>query len=296
MFRTKVIFNPLAHGGEAAGHLEQVKAQLKAAGLNFDLSLTEREGDALRLAREAVGRGFATVVACGGDGVAGETAGALVGSGAVFGMIPLGSGDDLAKSLKVSRDIVKAVEAIRRRRTIRMDAGVVNGRHYFNSLGLGLDGEVIVEKQRIKGLRDLKLYVLATVRALMRYRGQRFSLDFGSGKLWVEALLVEVMNGRSVGGGYLLTPEARIDDGWLDICIIHRLTWLEFFRHIPKSFAGRHTRLKQVVMGRARQVVVESEHPMAAQVDGELWPKREKRYEISILPKAVEAIVGDHTW
>jgi diacylglycerol kinase (ATP) len=156
-----------------------------------------------------------------------------------------------------------------------------------------VDGEVIGEKQKIKGLRDLKLYVLATVRALMRYRGQRFSLDFGSGKLWVEALLVEVMNGRSVGGGYLLTPEARIADGWLDICIIHRLTWLEFFRHIPKSFAGRHTHLKQVVMGRARQVVVESDQPIAVQVDGELLPDRERRYQISIVPGAVEAITGD---
>jgi YegS/Rv2252/BmrU family lipid kinase len=293
MLRTKVIFNPRAHCGEAAGHLEQVKAQLGAAGINFELSLTEREGDADRLAREAVERGFDTVVACGGDGVAGETAGALVGSRAVFGLIPLGSGDDLAKSLGVSRDISRAAEAIRRRRSVRIDAGSVNGRHYFNSLGLGLDGEVIAEKQKIRGLRDLKLYLLATFRALMRYRGQRFSLDFGSGKVWVEALLVEVMNGRSVGGGYLLTPEARIDDGWLDICIIHRLTWLEIVRHIPKSFTGRHTRLKQVVMGRTQKVVVESDQPVAVQVDGELLPERQRRYQIEIIPGAVEAITGD---
>jgi YegS/Rv2252/BmrU family lipid kinase len=296
MLRTKVIFNPKAHGGEAAGHLEQIKALLKAAGVNFELSLTDKEGDARRQAKEAVERGFQTVVACGGDGVAGEVAGALVGTKAVFGMIPLGSGDDFAKSLKTGRNLPDAVEAIKQRKTKKVDAGVVNGWHYFNSLGLGLDGEVIVEKQKIKGLRDLKLYVLATVRALMRYKGQRFSLDFGQGKVWVEALLVEIMNGRSVGGGYLLTPEAEIDDGWLDICIIHKLTWLEFFRHVPKSFKGKHTHLKQIVMGRTQKVVVESEQPIAAQVDGELWPKREKRYEVSIIPNAVECIIGNHDW
>lgn len=296
MLRTKVIFNPKAHGGEAAGHLEQIKVLLKAAGINYEISLTEKEGDARRHAQEAVERGFKVVVACGGDGVAGEVAGALVGSQAVFGMIPLGSGDDFAKSLNIGRNISDAVNHIKQHRTKMVDAGVVNGRHYFNSLGIGLDGEVIVEKQKIKGLRDLKLYLLATVKALMRYRGQRVSLDFGQGKIWAEILLVDIMNGRCVGGGYLLAPQAEIDDGWLDICLIHKLSLLEFFRHVPKSFKGKHTHLKQIVMGRTQKVIVESDQPMAAQVDGELWPTREKRYEVSILPKAVEAIVGDHNW
>ncbi len=293
MQRTKIIFNPKARYGEAAACLPRLEALLKAANINYELSLTDREGDGTAAAKNAAERGFKVVVAVGGDGVASDVAGALVGREAIFGLIPVGSGDDFAKSLMMSRDLEKAVEAIKNCRTKRIDAGRVNGRYYFNSLGLGLDGEVIVEKRKLSGLRDLRLYFTATLRALGRYRGQRMSLDFGQGKIWFEALLVEIMNGRSVGGGYLLTPDAKIDDGLLDICLIHRLSWLEFFLHVPKSFKGRHTHLKQVVMGRASKVVVESEAPLSVQVDGELWPPGERRFEVSVVPGALEAIVGD---
>lgn len=296
MQRTKIIFNPKARYGEAAACLPRLEALLKAANINYEVSLTSREGDGARMAADAVAKGFRIVVAVGGDGVASDVAGALVGSDVIFGLIPTGSGDDFAKSLSMSRDLERSVAAIKQCRTKSIDAGLVNGRYYFNSLGLGLDGEVIVEKRRLTGLRDLRLYFTATLKALSRYRGQRMSLDFGQGRIWFQALLVEIMNGRSVGGGYLLTPDASIDDGLLDICLIHQLSWPEFFLHVPKSFRGKHTHLKQVVMGKTTKVVVESESPISVQVDGELWPRAEKRYEVSVVPKAVAAIVGEDDW
>jgi YegS/Rv2252/BmrU family lipid kinase len=305
MQRTKLIFNPKSHGGEAAGHLEQVKSLFAAAGIPYELSLTDVPGDGRQAALEAVSRGFPTVVAAGGDGLAGEVAGALVGTGAVFGMIPLGSGDDFAKSLRIGRSVPKAVEAIRDRRTQVIDVGVVSSptdgdgpqisRHFMNCVGIGLDGEVIVEKEKIRGLRDLKLYLWATIRALARYKGQRVCLEFGGNRIWFEALLVEITNGKCIGGGYYICPEARVDDGMLDLCLVRRLSWIEFFRHVPKVFKGQHQRLKQVNLGTLKNVVVESETPMAAQVDGELWPRWVKRFEIGIVPKALECIVGQDT-
>lgn len=303
MHRTKVIFNPKSHGGEAAGHAEQVKSLFAAAGIPFELVLTDVPGDGRRAAQEAVARGFTTVVAAGGDGLAGEVAGALVGTGAVFGMIPLGSGDDFAKSLRIGRSVPQAVEMIGRRRTMMVDGGTVsspqdgNGggitRHFFNCVGIGLDGEVIIEKEKIRGLRDLKLYLWATIRALARYKGQRVSLVFGSNQIWFEALLVEITNGKCIGGGYYICPDAVVDDGILDLCLVRRLSWLEFFRHVPKVFKGRHKHLKQVNLGLITRVAVESETTMAAQVDGELWPRRVKRFEIEVVPKALECIVGE---
>ncbi len=303
MHRTKLIFNPQSHGGEAATHLEQVKSLFAAAGIPFELALTDVPGDGRKAALEAVSRGFTTVVAAGGDGLAGEVAGTLVGTGAVFGMIPLGSGDDFAKSLRIGRSVPQAVEMIRRRRTMMVDGGTVSSpadgdggeitRHFFNCVGIGLDGEVIVEKEKIRGLRDLKLYLWATIRALTRYMGQRVSLDFGSGKIWFEALLVEITNGKCIGGGYYICPEARVDDGLLDLCLVRRLSWIEFFRHVPKVFKGKHKYLKQISMGLITKVAVESETPMAAQVDGELWPRRVKRFELAVVPQVLECIVGD---
>ncbi|MBI4725836.1 diacylglycerol kinase family lipid kinase [candidate division TA06 bacterium] len=298
--RIKVILNPKAHGGEAARHAEQIRSLFTAYGLNFELALTDHEGDGARLAREAIERGFQLIVAAGGDGLAGEVAGALVGGQALFGMIPLGSGDDFAKSLKIGRSIPQAVEAIRDRQTMMVDAGVVSSplpggkkleRYFFNCVGIGLDGEVIIEKQKIKGLRDLKLYLYATFKALLRYKGQRMSFDFGQGKIWHQALLAEITNGKSVGGGYYLNPDAKADDGLLDICLIHKLNWLEFFLHVPKTFKGKHTQLRQITMGKLTKVTVESDIPMSAQVDGELWPYV-NRFDISIIPKALQAIVG----
>lgn len=300
MQRHKIILNPKAHGGEAAGHAEQIRSLFTAYGLNFELALTDHEGDGARLAREAIERGFQVIVAAGGDGLAGEVAGALVGSQAVFGMIPLGSGDDFAKSLKIGRSIPQAVELIRDRQTMMVDAGIVSSplpdgqkweRYFFNCVGIGLDGEVIIEKQKIKGLRDLKLYLYATFKALLRYQGQRMSFDFGQGKIWHQTLVAEITNGKSVGGGYYLNPEATVADGLLDLCLIHKLTWLEFFLHVPKTFKGKHTLIRQVTMGRLTRVTVESEAPMSAQVDGELWPYVH-RFDISVVPNALQCIVG----
>ncbi len=303
MHRTKIIFNPKSHGGEAAQHLEQVKSLFAAAGIPYEVILTSEPGDGRKAALDAVSRGFTTVVAAGGDGLAGEVAGALVGSNAVFGMIPLGSGDDFAKSLRIGRSIPKAVEMIARRKTQVVDCGTVaspgdvNGgeikRHFFNCVGIGLDGEVIIEKEKIRGLRDVKLYLWATIRALTRYMGQRVCLDFGDNKIWFEALLVEITNGKCIGGGYYVCPEAKVDDGLLDLCLVRHLSWLEFFRHVPKVFKGKHKYLKQINMGRLTRLAVESEAPMAAQVDGELWPRRVKRFEIAVVPQALECIVGE---
>lgn len=305
MQRTKLIFNPKSHGGEAAKHIEQVKVLFDAAGIPCELVMTDVPGDGRRHALEAVSRGFTTVVAAGGDGLAGEVAGAMVGSGAVFGMIPLGSGDDFAKSLRIGRSVPKAVEAVRDRRTRVLDAGTVSTpadgdgpevrRHFMNCVGIGLDGEVIVEKERITGLRDLKLYLWATIRALARYKGQRVCLAFGENRIWFEALLVEVTNGKCIGGGYYICPDAEVDDGRLDLCLVRKLSWIEFFRHVPKVFKGKHRRLKQVNLGTLTFLSVESEAPMAAQVDGELWPRRSRRFDIGIVPKALECIVGEDT-
>jgi diacylglycerol kinase (ATP) len=168
-------------------------------------------------------------------------------------------------------------------------------RHFFNCVGIGLDGEVIIEKERITGLRDIRLYLWATVRALTRYMGQRVCLVFGDNKIWFEALLVEIANGKCIGGGYYICPEAKVDDGLLDLCLVRRLSWLEFFRHVPKVFKGKHKYLKQVNMGTLTMVAVESGTPMAAQVDGELWPRRAMRFEIEIVPRALECIVGEDT-
>ncbi|HTY09179.1 MAG TPA: diacylglycerol kinase family protein [Candidatus Edwardsbacteria bacterium] len=306
MHRTKIIFNPKSHGGEAAQHLEQVKSLFAAAGIPFELALTGVPGDGAAAAREAVARGFDTVVAAGGDGLAGEVAGALVGTNVVFGMIPLGSGDDFAKSLKIGRSIPLSVEMITRRATMVIDCGTVASpadgqgpeirRHFFNCVGIGLDGEVIVEKEKIRGLRDLRLYLWATVRALARYKGQRVCLDFGGGNVvWFEALLTEITNGKCIGGGYYISPDAIVDDGLLDLCLVRKLSWLEFFRHVPKVFKGQHKNLKQVNLGRLTAVAVASETPMAAQVDGELWPRPARRFEIAVVPKALECIVGKDT-
>ena len=303
MFRTKLIFNPKAHAGEAAQHLEQVKSLLAAAGIAFELALTDQAGDGARHARDAAARGFPAVIAAGGDGLGGEVAGALVGGKTLFAMIPLGSGDDFAKSLRIGRSIPKAVEAIKRGRTMVVDAGTVSSpaddggpeikRYFMNCVGIGLDGEVIIEKEKIKKLRDIRLYLWATVRALTRYMGQRVCLVSGENRIWFDALLVEVTNGTCIGGGYYICPEAKVDDGLLDLCLVRRLSWLEFFRHVPKVFKGKHKYLKQVSMGTVTKLNIESETPMAAQVDGELWPRRVKRFDIEVVPHALECIMGE---
>lgn len=288
-----VIFNPNAGRGVAARSEAAVRAALTAADLPFDLVHTARVGHARELAAQAVARDrYTAIVAAGGDGTINEVVNGVLGSATPLGLIPLGTGNDLVKMIDVPPDKpVQAAQKLRDRRIQAVDVGIANGRAFINGLGCGLDAQVTVESQRPTRLRGFAVYLLALARAVRNYSSPVMRIRFNNEVIERRLLLAAIGNGRCQGGGFWLTPDARFDDGLLDLCLCDHLRLHEIARYLPKVLRGTHTTIKPIRMARATTIEIEAMTPVPLHLDGEVISPAIQRVEVSIKPGALNLIV-----
>ncbi|HEX6293343.1 MAG TPA: diacylglycerol kinase family protein [Herpetosiphonaceae bacterium] len=287
-----VIFNPHAQKGHAAQREQSVRTALHNADLSFKLARTEYPGHAQHLAAAAADQDhYTAIVAVGGDGTINEVVNGLIGSSLPLGLIPIGTGNDLVKMLELpsNRPLV-AAERLRRGALRPVDVGVANGRAFINGLGCGFDAQVAVENQRPTRLRGFAVYLAALLRALKHYQSPPMRVCFDGQTIERRMLLTTVGNGRCHGGGFWVTPDARIDDGLFDLCLCDALRLDEIVRYIPKVIRGTHTRLKQVRMARAAHVTIESVTPVPVHVDGEILGTALQQVEVEIRPGALNLL------
>ena len=286
-----VILNPKAGRGKGEKTRADLEAELKRQGLFFEIAPTEYAGHAIELAAEAA-REYDVVVAAGGDGTANEVAnGILKSNGAVMGLLPIGSGNDFARAMKIPKKLAEAVTVLARGKTKKIDIGLVNGRHFPNGLGIGFDALVVRESMRIQRLRGLLIYLTAVIKSVFKYDSPHMTLQLdGETKVDDRVFMVTVGNGISLGGGFILTPDAKNDDGVFDVCVFHHLTKPKIFLNLPKVFWGGHTKIKEVEMFRASEVDVFSSEPVEAHVDGELISDEEGHFRARLLPRTLEIV------
>jgi YegS/Rv2252/BmrU family lipid kinase len=287
-----VIFNPYAQKGHAAQRENAMRAALHNAELPFTLVRSEYPGHAQRLAAAAAERDrYTAVVAVGGDGTINEIVNGLLGSTMPLGFIPIGTGNDLVKmfDLPPNRPLI-AASRLRGAVARPVDVGVANGRAFINGLGCGFDAQVAVENLRPTRLRGFAVYLMALLRALRHYQAPPMQVTFDGQVVQHRMLLTTVGNGRCHGGGFWVTPDARLDDGLFDVCICTAMRLDEIVRHVPKVLRGTHTKLKQVRMAHATHVVIESEEPVPVHVDGEILGVALRQVEIALKPGALNVL------
>lgn len=287
-----LILNPAA----GRGLVQKLQPRLLGAAESLpgrvQAHLTASPGHAQQIAAE-LKQEDAVVVAVGGDGTIHEIANGLVGGNCTLGIVPVGSGNDFVKMLSIPRDYIAALEVIRRGKTLTMDLGKVNDLYFINGLGLGFDAEVVIELRKVKWLRGFPLYLYAVFKTLRRLRNRPVILNMNGRRENREVFMINVGNGEYLGGGFRLTPGAKIDDGALDVCIFRALSLGEVLRHLPKALSGKHVELPQVEFLRANQLVVESPEGFPVHADGELLGGSINRLEITVLPRALKLI---HNW
>lgn len=287
-----LIINPAA----GRGMVNKLRPRLLAAAESLpgtvQVHLTAAPGHAQQIAGE-LKRENAVVIAVGGDGTIHEIANGLVDGNCTLGVVPVGSGNDFVKMLNIPRDYVAALEVIQRGKTLTIDLGKANSCYFINGLGLGFDAEVVIELQKVKGLRGFAMYLYAVFKTLRRLRNRTVILDMNGSRQNREVFMINVGNGEYLGGGFRLTPEAKIDDGVLNVCIFRALRPGEVLRHLPKALSGRHIELPQVEFLRTSRLVVESAEGFPVHADGELLGSGVTRLEVSLLPQALKVI---HNW
>ena len=292
--RTKLIVNPFSNKGHTQTLLPQIVNTLQQLEVNFDLVQTEAVGHGIELTRQAIAAGYERLVAVGGDGTCSEVVNGVLTAppGAVVGVIPCGSGNDLACSLQIPTDIVRACEILKNGSVRVIDVGRVTvdgqARFFDNSVGLGFDAEVSLDTRRIKVLRGFAMYMWSVFRVLFFGRWP-YSAQFSfNGQTHQQPItLLTVGNGMRAGGGFYLTPQAQLDDGQLDICYASQMSKLTLLTVLPKTFNGTHIYHPTIRTARSGKVEVVVNTGIPGHRDGEILCTAGRHFEFEIVPQAL---------
>jgi diacylglycerol kinase (ATP) len=272
--RTLAIVNPTA-GRHAAGRAwARVRAEV-AAARELECATTERPGHARELARQAAAEGFDRVIAVGGDGTACEVANGVAHSQTCLAIVAAGTGNDLATNLGIPRDPVAAAKLALAGTPRSIDLGEIETpattSYFVNIAGFGFDAEVAWRVNRLpKLIGGTVPYLMGVVQTLWQYRAPRMRLRLEERTIDERLFLVAVGNGASYGGGMRIVPEARPDDGVLDVCLVKDLSRLEVLRLLPSLYSGGHVDHPAVEIVQCRSVSVDADDRVLCQADGEL--------------------------
>lgn len=292
--RKKVLFIRNPKSGILRTHnLIRKAVERNFADSNFEYQFieTERRGHAHDLAKEAVKKGYDIIVAIGGDGTTNEIGSAILNTDTALGIIPLGSGNGLARGLDIPLAPMRAAKTLTNGRIRTIDAGLIEDRVFFIVTGMGFDA-VIGKTFNEQNIRGIIPYFTIGFREYASYKPEVFVLKFNGKQVAVPALFVTIANFRGWGGGAIISPEAKYDDGLLDICAIHRASWLYIVANLYKLFTGGVVKLRKYSRYQAESVEIIRERPGPFHYDGEVADGGVKLHA-SILPNALKVIVPD---
>jgi diacylglycerol kinase (ATP) len=296
----KVILNPYSNRWNSQERWPAAEAALRAAGVDFDLAVSEKKGQIVALARQAVLDGFSPIIAAGGDGSIGDTANGLVLAerprGAPLppmGIMPLGSANDIAYVLGLPTDLDAAARTIAVGKTRAMDLGKLNDRYFVNNSAAGLEPYVTLKHEKIHWIRGMARYLIAAVQAIMDKPEWRGSVRWDDGEFHGKFSLISVGNGRRTGG-FFMTPHADPFDGKLTLAFGHRGTRLGMFQALPRALnedKGNYVEMEGMREVHATRITIHLERPSPAHTDGELLPDWIQDFEYEILPACLNMIV-----
>ena len=291
------VLNPVSGGGRALRDRARIEAALHAHGIECRLSVSEHAGHAVALAREAARSGFGRFIAIGGDGTLHEILNGALAAGVAptLALVPVGRGDDWARTAGVPRDIAAAVALIARGRTVAHDIGVAafdlagpqGKRHFINVAGAGFDAFVVAQTRALRLGR--LTYLAGLLRGFATFRAPRMRIEAGGTVQAERMFLAFAAVGQYCGGGMHVAPGARTDDGLLDVVTVGEIGRLELLLNVRRLFDGTLPQYHKVRVTRSGCVRVEADPPAQVEADGELLG--ETPVTFSVLPGAARVIV-----
>lgn len=267
----KVIYNPSAGRGKARRWVRDVEEYLRSRGARIDCEPSTSASDLTRIAAESSrDANYDRVVVCGGDGTLNLAVREFDLGKGTLALIPTGSGDDFARVTGIPRKLRAACDVVVDGVVREVDVALANGIRYLGVAGLGFDSEVAhFAGNNVKFLRGSAVYLYAIFRVLPKFTPRAVRMRTETGTRNEQIMFAAVGNTRQYGGGIRITPDAVIDDGLLDLCIVHETTRVELLKTLPKAYTGAHVKSPFVEMGRGREFHFESDTAMAVYADGE---------------------------
>ncbi|MCJ7551753.1 MAG: diacylglycerol kinase family lipid kinase [Anaerolineae bacterium] len=305
----RIIVNPTAGRGEAELAVPRIERLLRDQGLDYELIRTERPWHAAELAQEAAETGIDVVVAVGGDGTANEVINGLMQipqeqRTCALSVLCLGGGNDFAFGAGIPADLEEGVRVLAEgyRRTI--DVGHVvggdypHGRYFGNGIGVGFDAVVGFVAAKLKRLHGFAGYIVATLKTVfIYYPAPMVTLEYEDAVTGehqtrrLPALMVSVMNGRRMGGGFMMAPDGSPSDGLFDLCIARQVSRLGVFGLVPHFLRGTQATQEAITTGRTSRLIVSAaEETLPAHADGETLCTAGRKLEISLIPQQIHVI------
>jgi diacylglycerol kinase (ATP) len=305
MTRYKVIVNPSAGKGEAGKAIPRIISKLESLGLDFSLVQTGYPWHAADLTQQAIVAGFDVVVAAGGDGTANEVLNGIMiaksaelGS-AVIGVLPVGRGNDFAFGMGAPLEFDAACEALAGNQRRLIDVGCITGglypqgRYFGNGVGIGFDTIVgfVAAQMKLTGFAAYLVAVLKTM--ILYYNSPNVEIVFDGETITQKCIMVSLMNGRRMGGGFMMAPESRQDDGLLDLCIVRHINQLQVLGLIPHFLKGTQAKHFAVQFKQGQNVTVKAlDGTLPVHADGETICTQGNEVAIKLLPRQIELVTG----
>jgi len=296
------IVNPKSSNGSTGKRWPEYLMRLREDGHLIDFVYTTESRDATRVTQRILKEGYTHIIAVGGDGTMNEVVngffsnGQLINHEVELALFSHGTGGDLIRSLQINRGIESFLEILRRGQKRLIDVGEVlfqdehrqqNQRYFLNVADVGLGGETVALVNKQSKLLGGKLsFLLGSVLSILRYRNKVMRCEI-DGKLIVEGRINSIMvaNGQYIGGGMMIAPHAKLDDGLFDVVCLGDFSTLMLLWHLPKIYKGKHLKISGVTVHRGRSVVITTAEQALLDIDGE--QPGEAPLTFSLHPKAL---------
>jgi diacylglycerol kinase (ATP) len=294
-----VIINPAAGRGRRAKPISRYHDLLHRYLGEYEHASTVNPGDEVRLANQALERGYGSIIAVGGDGTWGAVADRIVRAqrdDVTLGLLPAGTGNDFGKSIGVRFDCVeKVLRGIADNHRQRIDVGRAGSRYFLNVVGFGFDIAVIDDAEGFPILKGDLLYQFCALRQLFRFKGLPIRVsDDDSNPITSDRrlhLMLTISNGNYFGGSFHIAPAASLTDGMLDAVSIldgGPITRAKLFSRVAK---GRHDGHKRVIVRQSRRFCIDLDSPVRYEVDGEVVTMDSTSLEVVSVPGALSVFV-----
>ena len=304
MPRYLLIVNPTSGRGFAGRSLSIIEQEMHKYGLDYKLILTERPWHAADLAEQGAREGYEVVVVASGDGTANEVLNGLMRAKkagfdkTAMGQIAVGTGNDFAFGMNIPGGIEIGCKILAENYRRWTDVGIVkggdypDGRYFGNGVGIGFDAETGFVAAKIRWIRGLPLYLIAAIETIfIYYKAPTVHLQYEGKELTQPSLMISVMNGRRMGGGFFFAPQGDPADGWFDLCIAQSASQLRIFGLIPYFMKGTQATQKEVRMDKARKVVATAvSGSLPVHCDGETVCFKGKELTIELMPEQIEFV------
>ncbi len=268
--KKKILFivNPISGGLNKTFIPSLIDQWLDHSMFDAEIVFSEYHGHALKLAENAINLNFDVVAAVGGDGTINEVASAVESSGKIMAIIPSGSGNGLARTLKIPLNNAKAIARINLLNTTKIDAGIFNGKKFFNMAGMGFDAHIsaLFAGDKKRGFQG---YIKTTLKEIANYKPEHYRIEVDGKLIERQAFMISIANSSQYGNNAHVSPEASVKDGMLDVCIIKPFPLFAFPALGYRMFAKSAHYSKYVEIYRGRDIIIKRAKKGPIHLDGE---------------------------